>query len=815
MMRTSPALALAGLLLAACGPSLPEPAAPPPPPQLASDKVGSGYYVTELPKGDNLPSDAKGKYVKPKVTDDFKDVPTSNEWWSSLIWHFEPDNPYSENLYAHPFAARAEAGGLALSYPTKPEIKGHYYMYWHDRDLLVGLEGMRCGDARVAAYSDWTVTAHFEGQGGGHLRATLGHGLPFVYFTRKGDEPVAVSVARDKAASLSVFHEQGSVLGVSVGDHHYALFAPSGSRWRRDGDTFRSDLGGKDYFSVAVLPDRSSEALKLFHRHAYAFVTGSKVSWKYDQAGAKLVTRFQLETVQKESGGAAAPVAPAPEPARPTNGKRGKKQASAPLEAPLPAPEPVADTRGFSKEPLVALYRHQWLHSFAPFLKYEYVSPRGKMKLMAGSEFSTELPWRGILPTLPNVAEEGQGQLEFYVKENYKQDDLFPPGLSQKPERDTYWVGKSLGKHANVLQIADQLGDEDAREHLLMALKNQLQDWFDGQAPRHFYYDETWRTLIGFPEAYMSSAQMNDHHFHYGYFVYAAAIVARFDPKWAEDWGDFVNLLIRDVANWKREDKRFPFLRYMDPYAGYSQANGPQLFKEGNNEEASSEDINFSTGVILWGALTGNDEVRDLGIYLYATQVSAIGQYWFDVDNEVWPEGFPHPVLAMVWGAGGWYNTWFDEDPNVIHGINYLPFTGGSLYHGLWPETVQRNYANLDKLNNGQIWTWRDYILMYLATADPKKALALYEEDQHLALEFGNSRASLHHWLHNLNVLGRVDKEVTADVPTYAVFSNDGKRTYVAFNPEGAAKTVRFSDGTTLEVAPRALKVRGDHLKDD
>lgn len=803
-------LGLSGLLLLACGPSIPDPAPLPEAPPRGAEKAGEGYYLTELPEGGGLPADAKGKPVRPKVTDDFAKVPTSNTWWSSLIWHFEPENPYSENLYAHPLAARASAEGLELSYPTKPEVQGHYYMYWHDRDLVVGLEGMRAPDARVAAYSDWTVTAHFEARDG-HLRATLGHGLPFVYFTRKGSSPAAVRVSDEKASALTVFYEQGSMLGISVGDHHYGLFAPSGSQWKRDGRTFRSDLNGRDYFSVAVLPEGSVEALKFFQRHAYAFVTDTKVSWEYDEARAKLVTRYEFVTEQKESG---APRAPAvsevenPEKGRANTRRNAKgKKASANTETVNKEAVTVDPEQAYKSEPLVALYRHQWLHTRAPFTHYGYVSPRGKMKLLVASSFTTELPWHGVLPILPNVTEEGRGRLEFYVKENYKQDDLFPPGLGAKPERDTYWVGKSLGKHANVLQIADQLNDTKARDHLLMALKNQLQDWFDGHAPRHFYYDKTWRTLIGFPEAYMSSAQMNDHHFHYGYFIFAAAIVARFDPAWAAAWGDFVNLLIKDAANWEREDQRFPFLRYMDPYAGYSQANGPQLFKEGNNEEASSEDINFSTATILWGAFTGNREVRDLGIYLYANQVSAIGQYWFDADGEVWPKEFTHPVLGMVWGAGGWYNTWFDEDPNVIHGINFLPFTGGSLYHGLWPETVLRNYQTLERLNQGQIWTWRDYIIMYLALADPKRALALYEEDPHLALEFGNSRASLHHWVYNLNALGVLEKDVTADTPLYAVFKNGAERTYVAFNPESTQKVVRFSDGATLPVEPRQMQV--------
>ena len=57
-----------------------------------------------------------------------------------------------------------------------------------------------------------------------------------------------------------------------------------------------------------------------------------------------------------------------------------------------------------------------------------------------------------------------------------------------------------------------------------------LEDWFDGPTPNLFYYDRTWATLIGLPSEYRSGWELNDHHFHYGQFVFAAATVARFDP---------------------------------------------------------------------------------------------------------------------------------------------------------------------------------------------------------------------------------------------------------------------------------------------
>jgi hypothetical protein len=53
-------------------------------------------------------------------------------------------------------------------------------------------------------------------------------------------------------------------------------------------------------------------------------------------------------------------------------------------------------------------------------------------------------------------------------------------------------------------------------------------------------------------------------------------------------------------------------------------------------------------------------------------------------------------------------------------------------------------------------------------------------------------------------VLGTFDTTVHADTPYYAVFSNAGTRRYIAWNPLTVQRTVRFSDGYTLCVAPGA-----------
>jgi endoglucanase Acf2 len=758
------ALALGVTFGAACGPSQVKPRALPGAPESPSHKVSKGFVVTTPPEGIVVGADEKRNQVKPKVTQDFDQVPTSNDWWSSLIWQFDAKEPYSWEMFPHPLTLKAQKDGLAVGYSDKPDIKGRDYFFPYDRDLVVGLEGLASPDTRVAEYSDWTVTADWR-SGDSRLRATFGHGIPYVFCERQGTAPATVTISRlsKEKADIQVWPQQNGVQGFTIGDHHYALFAPSTATWTRKGDTFTSTLDGKDYFSVALLPDRKPETLKLFREHAYAFVSDTRVTWSYDEKKAELTTRFTVDTTPKEEG------------------------------------------KGLSPHPLFGLYRHQYIHTTDKLLPLEYVTPRGAMKLFTGDSFTTKMKFGGVLPVIPVVGDIDRTQLKRDLREVAWADDLFPPGLSPKPERDTYWVGKSLGRVSTVMQLADQIEDTEDRDHVLHALENELQDWFDGQAPKLFYYDKTWSTIVGSPASYDSDAALNDHHFHYGYFVQAGAAIARYDQDWAKRWGNFIELLAKDAANTNRDEHRFPFLRYMDPYAGHGWANGPSQYHAGNNEESSSEDMNFSVGLILWGAATGKKELRDAGIFLYANTLEAIEQYWFDADHAVFPKGFDYPCVAMVWSSGGKFDTWWDPNPIFVHGINYLPFHGGSLYLGRRPEMVQHQYDALLKRTRNEVFTWRDYVLMYEALANGDKAVKDYDKDPYLVPEFGNSRALTYTWVRALAYLGNVDASVTADIPTYAVFKKDGKRTYVAYNPTAKGIVVRFSDGVKFPVGPGAL----------
>ena len=61
--------------------------------------------------------------------------------------------------------------------------------------------------------------------------------------------------------------------------------------------------------------------------------------------------------------------------------------------------------------------------------------------------------------------------------------------------------------------------------------------------------------------------------------------------------------------------------------------------------------------MILWGSITHQKEIRDLGIFLHATERTEVEQYWFDVDEAVFPAAYPHVAIGMVWGGKGVHST--------------------------------------------------------------------------------------------------------------------------------------------------------------
>ena len=271
-----------------------------------------------------------------------------------------------------------------------------------------------------------------------------------------------------------------------------------------------------------------------------------------------------------------------------------------------------------------------------------------------------------------------------------------------------------------------------------------------------------------------------------------------------------VNLLISDTANGDRQDKRFPFLRNFDPYAGHSWASGHARFGDGNNNESSSEAMNAWAGIILWGQATGNTAVRDLGIYQYTTEMNAINDYWFDVNGEHQDPNFTRSTASMIWGGKTVGDgVWWTANPEEVHGINWLPITGASLYLTQYPAYTGTNYTTMVTENGGTSFdVWEDLIYMYRAISNVDDAKAKFSAKAAAMIpEAGNSKANAYHWIYNLDALGNEDRTVTANYPVYAVFNKEGVKTYLVYNMTNEELTVTFSDGHTETAAAHSFNV--------
>jgi endo-1,3(4)-beta-glucanase len=317
---------------------------------------------------------------------------------------------------------------------------------------------------------------------------------------------------------------------------------------------------------------------------------------------------------------------------------------------------------------------------------------------------------------------------------------------------DTYFGGKALYRTAMLYQLADQLGAREATATLRAKLTETLGQWTDPQgcAAREafcFVYDEQGRGVVGRTPSF-GSEEFNDHHFHYGYFLYAAGVLAAADPELARQYAPVIDLLAADIAS-SAGNGLFPDQRTFDAYAGHSWASGASPFGDGNNQESSSEAVTAWTGLALWARASGNAALEAEAIWLLSSEAESGLAYWtnFDQGQPVYA-GYGHQIVALNWGGKRDYATWFSPEPAAMLGILVIPMSPASTYLAGDPARIE---ANVAEATEGQFeQKFGDYLLMYAALAGEdqrQQALKAAGELDEQWIDDGNSRSYLLAWL--------------------------------------------------------------------
>lgn len=313
---------------------------------------------------------------------------------------------------------------------------------------------------------------------------------------------------------------------------------------------------------------------------------------------------------------------------------------------------------------------------------------------------------------------------------------------------DTYFGGKQLAAVGRLAVIADELGETALASSYRTKLGNALHPWLNGTNSDPLRYDQSWGGVISTSGGSFDQGLYNDHHFHYGYFLYAAAAMAKGDPTWENQWGDEMSHLVRNLANPAPSDPHYTYLRNKDWFVGHSWASGLFEFGDGRNQESTSEAVNCWYSLYLYGLATSNDRMRDLGRLMLATEIRSTQRYWqVDSGDGIYAEPFAsNKAVGVLWSTKVDYSTFFGANVEFIHGIQMLPFTPISeqLLEEPW---IQEEYPVLvTALSNPDIGEgWKGFVYMAHAVIDPATA---WSEVQTLnGYDDGNTETNTLYWL--------------------------------------------------------------------
>ena len=733
-------------------------------------------------------------------------IPT-NDWWTDALV-----SQWTGNLWSYPAKVRIGANGVRVAYPS----------YWIDNGtemkersaIVVSADGDFKPDATlVSGWHDWDVEMELRDAGSESrksnnpnksnnsnnpnnqtIKTTLVHGSPFTWIEAKG---VSLKFTVENNENLTVSRRNafgGEV--IAVGSEVYGV-------WKGKRGTGNGKRGMDEWVAIALAPDEA--ALEKIAPYATAVIRSTRVDWKYDEKTARLTTTWNVETEDIRGTG---------------NGERGTG--------------PIA-LQGFQPHHL-----KRTTPQFKCIDGLVWETPRGKQRAAAGNSLSIVYDFPGMLPywAAPISSSSVSRSSSTY------RESLFKELLSDYAARgsfggDTYWGGKGLLQMAFAMMGARELGDAETFRKAHDRLREKFEDWltWDPCEEKFFFsYVPKWGGLVGEGTSYDSDT-FNDHHFHYGYFTYAGALLAMVDADFAAKFGPMLKLIAQDYANWDRGEKRFPFFRMFDPWAGHSFAGG-MGDGNGNGQESTSEAMQGWGGMYLLALALGDDKMRDAAIFGYVSEARGTAEYWFDRDREnIDYTKYKHPYNSNLTCHGvGWW-TWFSGDPVWMHSIQWLPNTPALDYLSEDLEFAKWDWATMWKTKEIGGWFEKgktrdghetppvgneslgNVLLSYLQRHDPLQAAKIFDELRAKKMNAAMNADTAHmtYWAtHSHLAFGELDFSVRADYPCARAFLKDGKRTLMAYNCGSEPRKVRFfaADGGKavgeVVAKPRALTVSSE-----
>jgi len=351
-------------------------------------------------------------------------------------------------------------------------------------------------------------------------------------------------------------------------------------------------------------------------------------------------------------------------------------------------------------------------------------------------EFLPRYVWDSLTPVDPSKIPT--------IKTALEKDYKFEPGA-----KDPYFFGVEIGKLAKLALICDQIGEIEKAAYIRTTMEKHLGNWLDGTNVDPLLYDTTYGGIVSTngiksEQEDFGNGFYNDHHFHYGYHVMAAAVIGRKNPDFLVKYKEQILTYVRDYANPSSQDTYFTPLRNKDWWGWHSWASGLFEFADGRNQESTSEALMAYYAIMLLGDAMGNNQMFDFGRLLLAMETRAAKKYWhMPSKSDVYPEIFKaNRMVGIVWANKVDYATWFGGNPIFIHGIQMLPFLPPTDY-SLDKEFMQEEYEIIKNENSPEDWV--GYRICARAIIDKNAAWA--EAQSVESYHSGTCKSIVLHWI--------------------------------------------------------------------
>lgn len=630
----------------------------------------------------------------------------------SLLSNPKPTNSFFQNFvlkngdqpeYIHPYLIKSADSSLTLSYPTRFSNPAFIYQVFNADLSVSAAEAPPCFPAKnhvVTAFDGLSVTLDIPSAG---LRAFLVRGSPYVTVSISG------------GVSLKTIH---AILSLSPNESRtrHALRLNNGQTWivyssspvelRLDGVSRLTSAGGfSGILRIAAVPDPDPRSEAVLDRFSSCYPVSGEASF-----AKPFCVEYRWET------------------------------------------------KGWGELLMLAHPLHLNLLSEEGCVvsEFKYRSIDGDLVGVVGAAWTLQTqPARVAWHSANGLPQDSKAEIASALRKDVSALDPDPAAIATS---SSYFYGKQLARAARLALIAEEACFPEAAPRVAEYLRRALTPWLDGTFPANgFHHDDKWggivtRQGISDAGADFGFGIYNDHHYHLGYFLYAAAVLAKLDPDWGRRFRPHCYAMAADIASLDATGPYTP-LRCFDAYKLHSWAGGLTEFGDGRNQESTSEAVNAYHALALLGLAHGDPHAAALGSSLAALEAAAASTWWLVPEGGGMYEAEftrANRAVGVLWANKRDSGLWFapPEWKECRLGIQLLPLTPASeaMYEDSafareiveWTEPALRR----DGVGEG----WKGFVYALQALYDRQPALARIRALT--AFDDGNSLSNLLWWAH-------------------------------------------------------------------